>query len=109
MIDLRLRRLPRVITVLGSILLVSGILTHGAAADTIQARQRVVRFADLDLNQQTDAETLYRRIKAAAREVCRSQGILAGLPSARTRECTRETTEQALAVLDEPALDRVRR
>ena len=46
----------------------------GAAEPTLVARSVVVRFTDLDLSQPRDAQTLYNRLHAAARQVCNDEG-----------------------------------
>jgi UrcA family protein len=42
-------------------------------ADLKRGPSRTVRFADLDLSKKAGAETLYQRIRAAARSVCYGQ------------------------------------
>ena len=69
-----------------SILSLSVLLLLGWSASTVAAPARVgdlpaktVRFADLDLTTAVGAQTLYGRIRTAARIVCRDQPQSAGL------------------------------
>jgi UrcA family protein len=65
---------------------------------------RIVELGDLDLNQSIDIERLHRRITQAAREVCRTSGIVATLRRSRMHQCTRDTVAHAVATLNLPAL-----
>lgn len=67
--------------------------------------QRLVELGDLDLNQSIDIEKLHRRITQAAREVCRTSGVLATLRRGRMHQCTRETVAHAVAQLNLPGLN----
>jgi UrcA family protein len=78
--------------------------TAHAARPGDEARQRVVSFADLDLSQNADAKRLYRRINAAAREVCWTSGVLAVTHGARMQQCVKEATERAIADVNAPAI-----
>ena len=49
--------------------------SFGAALITESGRTRTVSTADLDLNGQAGVTTLYQRIQAAARAVCREEAL----------------------------------
>ena len=72
-----------------------------AGPDPEPAR-RVVNFADLDLSRDSGVATLYSRINAAAREVCRPQDFW----SERMRgfDCRYEAVARAIADVNSPAL-----
>ena len=65
---------------------------------------RIVELSDLDLNQSIDIERLHRRISQAAREVCRTPGILATVRRGRMQQCMRDTVTHAVATLNLPEL-----
>lgn len=96
----------KTVTFLCAALLVSSI----AAATTPNkvvldaSRQRVVSYADLDLNKASDAEKLYRRIKTAARDVCWMPGLSAVVSASHQRECIIDTTQRAVAEVNAPGL-----
>jgi UrcA family protein len=77
------------------------------AANAAPAPERVsekVHFADLDLNQSGGAGTLYRRLKQASENVCRS---LDGTPlkqKAQFKACTQTAMEEAVSKADQPQL-----
>jgi UrcA family protein len=64
-----------------------------------------VRYADLTLDRQADAATLYRRIAAAAEEICGPR-LLTGshLPLPGYQHCFSDAVAQAVARVDRPAL-----
>lgn len=80
---------------------------HAASPDR-ETRQKVVSYADLDLAQSADAETLYRRIKSAARDVCGTPSVLTLSVSALTESCAQDATERAIAEVNAPSLTRYR-
>lgn len=81
----------------------------GAAHATTPAdgiRRQEVRFADLDLSREAGAETLYQRIRAAARDVCWTPGVLGLLMVTETRHCIEQATARAIADVNAPSLTR---
>src|SRR5688500_19451767 len=46
------------------------LVAHGASAAQLKVKTTAVSFADLDLSKAAGAQTLYKRIKVAARRVC---------------------------------------
>ena len=64
---------------------------------------KIVRFADLDMSKPAGAETLYSRIKAAARTVCR------GTAEPFMSECRAEAVEDAVVGVGNPLLTETHR
>ncbi len=61
-------------------------------------RSTTVRFADLNMSKPAGAQTLYSRIKAAARLVCRE------VPQSHANECFAEAVERAVLGVGNPLL-----
>jgi UrcA family protein len=78
-----------------------------AKADTDPGRRSVtVQFADLDATNVQGVAALYRRVKSAAKNVCRELEPDLGLnrsPQLYTH-CVQEALENALVEIDHPAL-----
>lgn len=67
--------------------------------------QFIVRYTDLDLAKSKDAAVLYTRLERAARTVCRGfEGQELSRKRMR-RKCELETLNDAVAAVDNPALD----
>lgn len=79
-----------------------------AASPDREIRQKVVSYADLDLNRTADAQTLYRRIQSAARDVCGTPNALMLSVSALTRSCAEDATDRAITDVNAPSLTRYR-
>ena len=77
--------------------------TLGAPGAVGEVASRVVRFKDLDLSTAEGAQTLYERISAAARSVCRDAG------SREVRECRARAIEEAVRAVGRPLLSSVHR
>jgi UrcA family protein len=78
-------------------------VTHADSAG--QLPTEAVRYGDLDLDTRSGIETLFRRIRIAAAEVCREyepQGTR--LPSSAYRSCTRNAISRAVGNVDSPLL-----
>lgn len=79
--------------------------------DDAAARAVPVSYADLDLSQEADAQTLLRRLRQAANAACESH--LAASSNARlTRaiaQCREDALTYAVARLDHPELTRLHR
>lgn len=73
-------------------------VTAHATAPVQNVREQVVSYADLDLQNASDAETLLRRIKSAARNVCglRDRGPVP-LDILNRQQCARSATARAVA------------
>jgi UrcA family protein len=91
-----------------ALLTVSGI---AAASPTPIDEQpsTVVKYGDLDLSTQAGISTLYRRLSAAARQVCPLGDIRDLGEFSRSRACQTEAVNRALRVVGGPALALVER
>ena len=79
------------------------ICTTTAWAGPPATRSTVVSFRDLDLNTQSDAAKLYRRIQGAAARVCLYEPTLAQALSLY-QHCVRLTVDAAVAKVNNPLL-----
>jgi UrcA family protein len=81
------------------------LLAHTVSAapnDTVQIR---VTYSDLDLSTAAGAQTLYRRIKGAAYQACKSHGRFSTLMSRTAwRRCYDGAVADAVAQVDRPSL-----
>lgn len=84
----------------------NGITRPAHAADaSIEVPTRQVSFAGLNLTKPGDVEVLYRRIAAAASQVCDTvAGPLPLETKFRVKRCMAETIARAVADVDAPAL-----
>jgi UrcA family protein len=86
--------------------LLIGCLAATAQATTTatpaQAKQEVVSYADLNLETESGAKTLLRRIKFAARRVCgvHEAGLIAIEFRAQLHRCAEQATARAVADVD---------
>lgn len=92
-------------------LVMATLLTSSVAAGAhtnraIEERSQEVSFADLDLSRDQGAEQLYRRIRAAAREVCWTAGVSAVFMRPKMRRCANEAVARAIADVNAPLLTR---
>lgn len=87
---------------LASVLIsIAGTIEQAHASNALNVSpHRIVELRDLDLDQAIDIERLHRRITQAAREVCRTPGVLATLRRGRMHQCTRDTVAHAVATLN---------
>lgn len=94
----------RLAVTLSTLSMLVGAATALAApsADT-ELVTKVVRFKDLDLATGAGAETLYERIAAAARVVCRDA------PQSAVRECRLRAVDDAVRRIGSPLLSSVHR
>ncbi len=83
-----------------------------AAAGTASAQQQApdliprvtVKFALREFATDAGALAVYRRIEAAARQVCPAQSIGSLIESSASRECERAAVARAVAQISEPRL-----
>jgi UrcA family protein len=68
------------------------VTTRGA-----EAASRIVRFGDLNLDSHSGIETLYTRIKSAAKEVCEPLMFSSSHTYLRLRRCQERAVGQAVA------------
>ena len=96
------RNLARVTLIAGTLLAPWCAPVFAAEQDTAPAE--IVKYKDLNLATRQGAETLYRRITAAAYMVCWPQyhGGLKG--DADLHACIRDATAKAVAKVDNPML-----
>jgi UrcA family protein len=77
-----------------------------AAADSSDFPSVVVKFADLNLSNPAGVTALYRRINAAARDVCKSYDIRSGSSTrpGSADPCVRKALQDAVNKVGHPAL-----
>lgn len=87
----------------------AGLLSGAAEARPRQAEtvDRVVRYADLNLNNPAGIARLHARIRAAARDVCSRVERHNWLALSQARACTEQAVARAVAAVNLPALTRV--
>jgi UrcA family protein len=73
-----------------------------AAADSLPTRR--VSYADLDISKPAGAKILYRRIEAAAREVCVFDSSKVGRATAQERACINQAIDIAVKHVNSVAL-----
>jgi UrcA family protein len=94
----------RFASTLAALSLLAGAATAlGAPIRDSEFATKVVRFKDLDLATAAGAETLYERIAAAARIVCR------GAPYADVRSCRTRAVDDAVRTIGSPLLSSMHR
>jgi UrcA family protein len=77
---------------------------HQRGAD-VEVRRKVVRFADLSLAREAGVKVLYRRLHAAAQEVCSPLSGSRDLTlQMQWRECRDTAVKDAIAEIDHPLL-----
>jgi UrcA family protein len=92
--------------VLGTALLALVVCLLGitpAWSNTPDVPSVTVRYADLDLSTSAGANTLYRRIQAAAKQVCRSPGTDL-IEQIGWRSCYRSAVGDAVRKVNSPLL-----
>ena len=80
------------------------LVSYSASAEP-RVKSEAVSFADLDLSKAAGAQTLYKRIKAAARHVCGpADRYTYLLPSKAFGKCLETAIADAVAQVDRPSL-----
>jgi UrcA family protein len=84
----------------------SSLATVCAAADSNDFPSVIVKFADLNLSNPEGATALYRRINAAARDVCKSYDIRSGSVrlAGSADPCVRKAIADAVTKVGHPGL-----
>lgn len=100
-------RLVHAAFALGCGLLLAGAASSASAAGPV--RQITVSYADLDLSRTEGAETLYRRLRAAARQVCGPDEARELARRAAWKECVDRAVAEAVRTVDRDALKAVHR
>lgn len=92
--------------VLGAMIAAPASAREASASD--QARAIPVNYADLDLQQSTDAEALFSRLRYAASRACEAQFSQPG-PAARRAiaACEAQALDAAVTRLNQPELTRL--
>lgn len=99
-----MRTSARLVITLSTLSLLVGAATAFAAPSSdSETVSKVVRFRDLDLATGAGAETLYERISAAARVVCR------GAAQPDVRSCRSRAVDAAVRTIGNPLLASVHR
>jgi len=94
---------------IAAITLSTCLVAYSASAEP-NVKAQTVSFADLDLSKAAGAQTLYKRIKAAARNVCGpSDNYTFVTPSAAFRKCYDKAIADAVAQIDRPSLTALHR
>ena len=84
------------------------LVAHGAPAAQA-VKMQAVSYADLDLSKPAGAQTLYKRIKAAARVVCGPADHYSYMTPKAFRECFETAIADAVAQVDRPSLTALHR
>ena len=81
------------------------LFAQGASAAQAKVKSTTVSFADLDLSKAAGAQTLYNRIKVAARRVCGPAARYTyGVPNSAFIKCFETAVADAVAQVDRPSL-----
>jgi UrcA family protein len=89
--------------------LCTSLVAYSASAEP-KAKSQAVSYADLDLSKPAGAQTLYKRIKAAARNVCGPvDQYTFQTPSKTFRACFDKAVADAVAQVDRPSLTALHR
>jgi len=95
---------------LGSSALVTALLlatgTAGAADRTATSADIAVKFSEVQLNNEADAENLYKKLRSAARAVCDDNAGGHRTLEVRTRaeKCVNQVLADAVRRIDKPML-----
>lgn len=79
------------------------------SADRIVTRSQVVSYADLNLSNPEGVRTLYRRIQAAARNVCTQSNDTLHIEHINFRKCMAQAVDEAVTRLNKPELTAMHR
>ena len=84
--------------------LISGFAAVCGAADSADAPQAIVKYADLDLSTSQGAAVLYNRIRIAAEGVCASLDGGDLNSKSHLKTCVQRAIESAVGTVNRPAL-----
>lgn len=87
-----------------TIVCAAALASSAATAREVHVAQRVVSYADLDLNHASGVTTLFGRIRTAARAVCVEAVGRDPLQAAARRDCSREALATAVNDVDNDQL-----
>ena len=103
----RTRRLTR--AGVAAFALCTCLVAYNASAEP-EAKSLAVSYADLDLSKPAGAQTLYKRIKKAARVVCGPvDNYTFVTPARKFRQCYEKAIADAVAQVDRPSLTALHR
>jgi UrcA family protein len=97
-------RLTFTVTSVVALALLGVAASEVAAAGDSAPKQQVVKYADLDVSGPAGATTLYKRLTAAARQVCSGLDGMRLDEKQRFHRCMAEATTNAVAAVGQPAL-----
>jgi len=83
------------------------VVAFAGGAYAQEAPQVHVKYADLNVNTTVDANVLYRRIRAAAEQVCAVPNRRELARWAQAESCTTRAVAEAVAKVDAPSLTHV--
>jgi UrcA family protein len=87
----------------------TSLIAYSASAEP-KVKTQAVSYADLDLSKPAGAQTLYKRIKAAARHVCGPVDQYTFVtPPATFRACFDKAVADAVSQVDRPSLTALHR
>jgi UrcA family protein len=89
------------ITVLG---VASVAITAHADESVVQMPARTVHYSDLNLNTQSGAEVLYKRIRHAAEQVCGDVGSRQLAEAAAAKTCVNQAVGGSVRAVNNPRL-----
>ena len=88
----------------------TSLVAYTASAAEPKVKSLAVSYADLDLSKPAGAQTLYKRIKAAARHVCGPTDQYTFVTSASAfRQCFNKAVADAVGQVDRPSLTALHR
>jgi UrcA family protein len=77
---------------------------NASTASPAEVHKETVKFQDLNLQTPAGAETLYKRIHAAAQHVCDTHGDRSMSAASHERECIAQAEARAVTQVNAPAL-----
>ena len=83
-------------------------LSVSVEASDLDVQAKTVKFADLNISNPTGAKILYRRISAAAQDVCVRTSGTDPILRAGTRACMDKAIDKAVNDVNSPALTSLR-
>ena len=96
--------------VVATVAVIAFALPAVSSADELKGRSEKVSYADLDVDKETGAEALYRRLQQASKRVCGVESIknAGGIREvSEQRRCYRDTLDSAVAKIDNSTLNQI--
>lgn len=82
--------------------------TLSATAEAEDVPSKIVKFNDLDITKPDGAKVLYRRIRAAARDVCERSSSTDPIMNMANKECIDTAVDKAVRKINAPMLTNLR-